>query len=214
MHPLYHDFYKHFISFDKPSCLRFIMENMASKKIDILSLYEEILAPSLKSIASPTQEQVMPIWQEHLCTDIVETIISCCYPLLLEESPKLETPPRVVVFCPIQEHHRVGARMVSDYFALCGCISYYIGANTPPSEFIGALKAIHPKYIAISVTSFYNLAATKKTIEKIREQIKEATILVGGHAFIRNSSIAKSIGADLLLHSFQDIKGLVEKENQ
>ena len=119
---------------------------------------------------------------------------------------------KVVVLCPTEEYHEIGARMVSDFFTLLGYTVTFVGANTPLDNIIAGIKQFDPKYVAISVSNFYNLSATRRTVSRLIKTRSTSglkfKIIVGGHAFKTNLNEYKQMGADLQLQTFSDIKSL------
>jgi len=104
--------------------------------------------------------------------------------------------------------------MATDFFTLCGLEATFVGANTPRDEILDAIGYIKPIYLAISVSNYYNLLAARKTIQKTGEISKtlghDLKVIVGGYAFEQNPCTCDDVGADLLLHTFADIKQLSE----
>ncbi len=197
---------------DREKCVSWALEKVVSKELDILTLYSEILAPALNDMKCKDEEAAICIWKEHVRSSIVRTVIESCYPLVLKERAARgakNTGVRAVVVCPSEELHEIGARMVADFFTLCGYEVTFVGANTPLDDFLAAIEVVRPRYICVSVTNHYNLVAARKVITRIRAKAgKDATIVVGGRAFRRNPETAREMGADLLLDSFEDIRKL------
>ncbi len=197
---------------DRYSCIKYVNDALSSGKFNIVDLYEKILKPSLNNIECNLKDKKLCIWKEHVRSSIVRTIIENCYSYVINERNLDKSPKKtgkVVVFCPDGEYHEIGARIVSDFFTLCGYDSIFIGSSTPKEEFISILDVLNPRYIAISVTNYYNLVAAKKAITEIRKTASgNLKILVGGNAFVRNPEAYKEIGADGFIDTFSDIKAL------
>lgn len=214
------DIYNKFINLleneDKEGAVNLILTSLEEKKIGIVSLYTHVLAPSLNNMKSSTHENGVSIWKEHVRSSIIRTIIECCYPYVIKErreTIKNTSYGTVIIICPGEEYHEIGARMVSDFFTLCGYESIFVGSNTPRDEFLKVIDYINPKYLAVSVTNSYNLVAVKATIEKIRSYSNEKlNILVGGHAFKNNPGAFKIVGADMFIDNFNDIKNLKKED--
>ncbi len=210
MESLYHEFSLALAAKDKKACVQLALGALEKKEVELVTLYEKVLGPALSGIALPGETQTLAIWEEHIATGIIETILSCCYPYLLQR-PERKNPPKVLVFCPSEEYHEIGAKMVSDFFTLCGYAVYYIGANTPEVEYVLAASSLSPRYIAISVTNAYNLRALKRGIAQTRAQSKiPLEIIIGGNALTKNPNLAVEIGADRVLSSFADIEHLAK----
>ncbi|MDR5658475.1 cobalamin-dependent protein [Serpentinicella sp. ANB-PHB4] len=197
---------------DKENAVKYILENLTKGNIDIVSLYEDILAPTLNDIAHYKKAQNIHIWQEHIRTSIVRTVIECCYPHVIKERDekyKLHHGKKVLVMCPQEEYHEIGPRMVTDFFNLCGYQATFVGGNTPKEEILKIALAYEPDYIAISVSNYFHLVAAERAIKNLRSTYKKSIkIIVGGYAFNRNPQAYKDIGADLLLQDFDSIRQL------
>ena len=196
---------------DRYGCIKYTQELLDTKKVNIVKLYENIIKPSLQNITCKVNEKNMCIWQEHVRSAIARTVVECCYTYVIEESMlmKNQNKGKVVILCPEEEYHDIGARMIADFFTISGYEAIYVGSNTPKSDFLAAVKFIKPDYIAISVTNYYNLVAAKNAIQSIKEKVKhDIKIMAGGNAFKANMDAYKLIGADILIDTFSDIQAI------
>jgi methanogenic corrinoid protein MtbC1 len=216
MHLLYEEFVSYLDNKDRQKCVEFILSKLDSSELDIVTLYEEILTPSLREEFCQDKQKIC-IWEEHVRSSIIRTVIECCYPYIVKERDnkyRAVVKGRVVVACPTGELHEIGARMVTDFFTLCGLEATFVGANTPRDEILDAVGYIKPIYLAISVSNYYNLLAARKTIQKTGEISKtlghDLKVIVGGYAFEQNPCTCDDVGADLLLRTFEDIERLSE----
>jgi MerR family transcriptional regulator, light-induced transcriptional regulator len=215
MHPFYAEFISYLDRLEKEPCVKSILARLDSHEIDILSLYGEILTPAQYTDLSKEDSQDC-IWQEHVRTSIIRTIIECCYPHVIHERDHKYVSvlkEKVVVLCPPEELHEIGARMVADYFTLCGYSVVFIGANTPQADILNGIKYIRPEYVAISITNYFNLLATRNVIGKILEfkDRQSFKVVLGGQACRNNPQAAARMGADLILDSFADIQSLAKR---
>lgn len=134
----------------------------------------------LKSSPNVWVQKSESIWD----TSIVRTILESTYPYLIEIKKSVpKNNQKVVVVCPSEEFHEVGAIIVTNYFSLAGFDAQYIGANTPKNDILSAVKALKPDYLALSVTNYYNLVVTKQITEQVRGLFPNVKIIVGGNAF-------------------------------
>lgn len=210
-------FYGEFLSLlddgDKERCVNLCLSKLSDKTIDVVALYQDILAPALKEKFCSSKDEEICIWQEHIRTSIVRTIIECCYPLVIQERDEkyLSKPKgKVVVLCPPDEAHEIGARMVTDFFLLNGYDVTFIGASTPGSEIIEAVTHFKPEYVAISITNVFNLIAAAKAISKILDlkKILDFEVILGGQACKHNLTTCQKMNADMILDTFDDIRKL------
>ena len=219
MHPLYDRFLFYLDKEDRFGCVDLILNRVQENEVDIVTLYNEILTPSLRESFCQEKQKTICVWEEHVRSSIIRTVIECCYPYVVKErDEKYRSLPkgRVIVVCPPEELHEIGARMVADFFTLCGFDATFVGANTPQADILDAAGYVKPKYIAVSVSNYYNLVAARKTIQKINE-FRETTdsefkILAGGLAFEQNPSACDDAGVDMVLQSFEDIKNLSQDD--
>lgn len=211
----YNKLMDYFMNNDKEECVKLVLNLLRDMEIDVVTLYSDVLTPALNKIECHLQEEKYCIWQEHIKSAIVRTIIECCYPYVLRERDlkgKLKDK-KVIVLCPDGEGHEIGAKMVADFFTIEGYQTTFIGASTPKSEFIDVINIVKPDIIAISVTNYYNLVATKDIIREIRGKSSlPLKVVVGGNAFINNPKAFDELGADDLLQSHGDIEGFNEED--
>lgn len=210
---------RHFFSFmeyfeknDKDACVQLVTEGLSEGLFTLPELYEDILAPALFTIDECQNEDKGCIWDEHVKTGIVKTVIESIYPQVIEmKNKKSPTGKKILLACPERELHDVGLRMMADLFSLEGYDVVFIGANTPRDQVSIAIQIEKPKYIAISVTDHYHLSETKKLIEEIRnDHGNEITVILGGRAIKNNRELFNTLGGDLFMDSYADIKNLKE----
>lgn len=198
---------------DREEAVDYVLGLLQRDEVDIVTLYEQIIGPAINDMACSIDGKWC-IWKEHVRTSIAATVLGCCYPYVMRERRERHAIDRgkVIVACPPEEYHEIGARMVADLFTLCGHEVTFIGANTPNLEVATAVNFIDPRYLAISVSNSYNLFAAERTISAVRGSVvgKPPTIIVGGSAFERNPNAWKEIGADRLARTYADIAGLRE----
>ena len=211
MNVIHKEFLQYLENEDKEGALNYIIQLLDDGKVNIPTLYAEILAPSLNNMNCNVKRKEICIWKEHVRSSIIRTIIECCYPYVAKESKsKVQKNEKVIIVCPSEEFHELGARMAADFFTICGYNSIFVGSNTPQNDFINAVDVINPKYIVISVSNYYNLVFAKKVISKIREKTlnKDFKIIVGGYAFKENPEVYKEIGADFQVNSYEEIENI------
>ncbi|NLC03600.1 MAG: cobalamin-binding protein [Tissierellia bacterium] len=200
---------------DKEKALDLCISSLENGDISVVDLYQSVLRPALNNIIKEyLDDEDNLIWKEHLRSGIIRTIVENSYPYVLKERDKIgnKNGDKVIVMCPRFEDHDLGARMVSDFFTIAGFETTFIGANTPERTILKAIQSIKPKYLSISVTNYYNLIATKKTIEQIKNAFEYKIIfLLGGNAFNSDPNTYKDVGGDFLLKSFEEILNLSRK---
>lgn len=197
---------------DKEKAVGYVLDILRRGETDVIEFYSDILTPLLNGTECIMKDEKICIWQEHVRTAIVRTIVECCYPYVIEKRNELNMPKRgtAAVLCPPDEAHDLGARIAADFFVIAGYDTIFTGSCTPYRDFCNALRAVKPDIAAISISNYYNLVGAKKMIEEIRREAGPGLRIVsGGNAFIcdRQKKI-ESIGADLYVEKYEDIMKL------
>lgn len=196
---------------NKQMAVQYALDLLDSGKMDVKNLYVQILTPALNKMECRLDDRNICIWKEHVRTAIVRTIVECCYPYVIKERDKfgLAQNKTAVVLCPPEEYHDLGARMVADFFTLCGWNAIFVGSNTPYEDFYNAAKLIRPDIIAISITNYYTLVVARKIIVDLKSLLGDTTkIVVGGYAVRESSGNFETLGADFRFETIDDIKKL------
>jgi methanogenic corrinoid protein MtbC1 len=213
MHELYTAFRDKLDNEDRQGCLDLCHGWLTDGHINIVALYEDVLTPALREEINHSTGRPISIWEEHVRSSIVRTAVECCYRYVAKERvdrAAAASGEKVIIFCPIEEYHEIGARMVMDFFILCGFDAVFIGANTPRKDILLAVEAVRPACVAASVSNYYNLVAARKTLDGIRalrERLKlNFTLAVGGIVFTGHPERFREVGADLLLQTYADVE--------
>jgi len=194
---------------NKDRCVELALESIEKNIYTIAFLYEEVLKKALYSLDDCNDDDC--IWEEHVKTSIIRTVIECLYPQIIKLKKNVTPLKQIVVLaCPEKEYHEIGLRMADDFFNILGYETIFIGTNTPKNQVLNAVVRTKPKYLAISVTDFYLLFEAQKMIENIRSAFIDVKIIVGGRAFKENHVSINKIGGDIYLETFQDFVNLRE----
>lgn len=199
---------------DKAKCVAWAIDAVDSGKLSLLDLYMQVLTPALASVACTGEDIASCIWNEHVSTNIVRTIVENMYTRVLKlreaRCREKNAPGRIVlILCPPEEYHDVGARMVADYFTIAGHEVIFIGSNTPKNALLAAVQETKPEYIGISVSNPYHVFGLKKLVDALKTAGQPGTkVIVGGAALEGVPDLYKTMGADMHLRSFDDICAL------
>lgn len=214
---LLEDFKKILDAEEKEEALNYAISLLETGKTNIVGLYETILAPALNQMECNLEDRNLCIWKEHVQTAIVRTIVECCYPFVMREKKQAgkDNGLTAVILCPPEEYHDLGARMITDFFSLCGYHTIFVGSNTPYQDFYQSIYSIKPDIVAISISNYFNLVATKRIIKELKEAaLKKTWIVAGGRAVDRDEHVIEIIGADEKICNFHDIELLAERQVQ
>ena len=155
----------------------------------IEDLYTHVLEPFLESVGRGWQEGRTAVWEEHLIVGAVRTAIEALYPKVLERRAQVEAVPvTVAFFCPPEETHDVGLRMLVDRFDLRGFRTVYVGAATPVDEMVRCVRSESASVVCLSASTHFQRTALREVIERLRELLPEVRIVAGGPAFAHSDA--------------------------
>lgn len=212
----YKKFMELFSKNKKDQCVLSSMEEVQSGRISIPDLYENVFKKALYSIDECTENNPGCIWDEHVKSSIIRTIIEGLYPTIIKIGEKAEKAgEKIVLACPEREYHEIGLRMMSDFFQINGYDVIYVGGNTPRTQIWEVVRTEKPNYLGLSVTDFYLLSEANKTLKRIEEECtKEIKIILGGQAFKKNPHIIELIGDAIYIEDYQDVVSLRKGKEQ
>lgn len=152
--------------------------------LPIEDLYAQVLEPFLESVGATWQEGRTAVWEEHLIVGAVRTAIEALYPAVLERKEKITpVPVTVAFFCAPEETHDVGLRMLADKFDLRGFRTVYVGAMTPIDQMVDCARALGVDVVCLSASTHFQRTALREVVRRLREEIPEVRVVVGGPAF-------------------------------
>jgi methanogenic corrinoid protein MtbC1 len=174
-------FYNSLIDGDKEKCITLI-QSLLQDGVDLKDIYVQLFQASLYRIGKLWDHDKMSIPEEHLATQIIESLISRFSPVGGSDPSR-----KVVITCIDKEFHEIGAKMVSNVFEMEGWKTYYLGASVPTKEIIKYVKQIDPEIIALSWSLYLNLGRFLEVVDHLTRFFPTKKILVGGQALAENS---------------------------
>jgi methanogenic corrinoid protein MtbC1 len=172
---------------DKPGAVNCAVEAVAAGRLDAAALYRDVLTPLLVDTGAAWQSGEVAVWQEHLASATVRTIVEMLYPEVLKA--KAAAPPtgkKALLACPPQETHELGLRMVSDRFEMAGWTTYYLGADTPAPQIVEAARSLSVDAIVVSSSTHFHRVALRTFVDQLRRGLPGVRLWVGGAAFARD----------------------------
>lgn len=168
---------------DRDGAVATALEAVASERVEVLELYD-LLAELLLDIGSRWNAGELEVWQEHLATAAVRTIVEACAPHVAATA-EAPTGLRVVLATPPEEHHDVGLRMLADRFRLAGWTTHLLGASVPAKELSAAVTQLAVDAAALSVSTHFHRVALRSYLDALRADHPPLRVWVGGAAFAR-----------------------------
>jgi excisionase family DNA binding protein len=168
-----------------------VVQNAMASGIDPASLYLDIITPALAAIGEQWSDGTITVGQEHQASVVVHRLIGRLGPQFARRGRKRGT---VVVGAPAGDHHSLPSALFADLLRGEGFTVIDLGADTPPSSFVGAATgADRLVSVAITSTTHDNESAVAETITALRAGL-DTTIVVGGGA--TTAPEAERLGAD------------------
>jgi methanogenic corrinoid protein MtbC1 len=174
---------------DRAGAVGLVLDAVESGRIGIPELYTQVLGPYLAQVGASWCHGTESVWQEHLASHTVLTIIEALYPTVLRIAAEAPATGRsVLLACPPQERHELGLRMLSDRFELAGWNVTNLGADTPLLDIVAAAHATRPELVALSVSTVFERVELRRFIDSLRAALPGVRIVVGGPAFSKDRS--------------------------
>lgn len=167
--------------FDRVGAVTLALRSLDEGSTSISGLYEQ-LGDILVETGDAWRQGSVEVWQEHLITGIVRTIVEACAHRVEEEAPS-DRRATVLVAAPEDEYHDLGLRMLADRFTLAGWRAYFLGAALPVREAISAVTETGADAIALSASTHFHRLALSPYVAVLTRAHPDLRIWVGGPAF-------------------------------
>jgi methanogenic corrinoid protein MtbC1 len=207
---LYEAYFDNLIKGNKANC-RAVVEQLSEQHTPVSKIYNDLFKPALYQVGELWEKNKISVATEHMATAITET-------LMIQLQPQLFTTERVgkkaVIACVANEYHQIGAKMVADMFEMNGWDGFFVGASTPANELIRFIKSTNPDVVALSLSIYFNINDLKNTLAKIRSELPDLPIIVGGQAFRwGGSELAQQFKGVQIINSINDLSTFFNQQN-
>ncbi len=172
---------------DKAAAVRVALEAIDGGPLTIPALYG-ILGSLLADIGARWQTGEVCVWEEHLASATIRTIVEALFPRVSALSAaRGRERGTVLMTCPPHEAHDLGLRMLSDRLELAGWRVCFLGADTPTAEIVSAAIALEADTVVLSVSTHFHRVAFHSLLAQLRGALPGVRILVGGTAVPRGA---------------------------
>lgn len=178
--------------------------------ISIADLSEHVVHRVQKEVGRMWQMGEVTIAEEHYGTTIVSNALAL---LRTRLNRRADNGRRVLTAAVSNESHVIGIQMVSQAFEEHGWHVVSLGADTPASAIVDAVRDFECDLIALSVTTVLYVRQTAELIAALRAHPITANtpIVVGGQPFQTAEDLWQVVGADGCAHSAQDCPEIAEQ---
>ena len=155
-------------------------------------VYLNIFQSAAYEIGRLWQVNQISVAQEHLATAIIERQMGVMHTYFKPVTLRYKT---LILGCIEHELHRVGPRMVADFFEQDGWNVIYLGPDVPTEAFVSMIHDISPDLIGISAQMVIRLPALAEFARKLNRQgLGGIPIMAGGQPFIEQPELFRSLG--------------------
>lgn len=173
------------LAHDKHGAVAVALKAVSDGRIGIPDLYVRVLGPALVSIGARWQEGRTAVWEEHLASAAVRTIVEALYPEVERQRASVAAAGRSALLAsPPEESHDLGLRMLADRLALAGWEVYYLGPDTPADELIAAVRTLEVEALILSSSTHYHRLRMRELVTTLAEALPDVRVWVGGPGFV------------------------------
>jgi methanogenic corrinoid protein MtbC1 len=142
-------------------------------------LTRSVLVPLMHSLGDDWREGKVRVFEEHLATSIVRSVLGA---MRVAQTPE-PGAPELVVTTPSGQVHELGALMAASMAASQGWRVTYLGPNLPAEEIVAAAERRGARAVALSVVFPSDDARLYDELRRLRRLLPDGVaILVGGRA--------------------------------
>jgi methanogenic corrinoid protein MtbC1 len=162
-------------------------------------VYLEVLTPAMVEIGQLWETARIGVAQEHLATQITQTVLARLAPSLEDAATAFVGRRRrtAIVAGTPGELHGIGARMVADFLEASGWDVLLLGPDTPVGEIVALTARRTPDVVALSTSLSFNLLAAGGVFARLRELDAPPLLIAGGRAYEGQADRALLAGADM-----------------
>lgn len=164
---------------DRAAAVAVALEAVETGEVDIPTLYRDVLVPAIRQVGSDWQSGRTRVWEEHLASAVVRTIVEALFPRVQALKAAAEPAGRgVLLACVVDERHDLGLRMLADMFDLAGWDTHYLGADTPTMQIADAAAQLEVELVVLGAVTLHERLQTRHVIDELRRRLPAARILV------------------------------------
>ena len=164
----------------------------------------ELLLPALAKIGEGWYQGNTTVQQEHFASALAIRRLEA----LLVATPAPTRPGRLLVGCPPQEEHTIGALLLSLFLRRQGWDVVYLGANVPMTQLEVTITATQPQLVIFAAHRLPTAATLQEIAELLRD--KQIPMAYGGNIFSYMPDLQKRIPGHFLGTDLNEAPRLVE----
>jgi DNA-binding transcriptional MerR regulator/methylmalonyl-CoA mutase cobalamin-binding subunit len=144
---------------------------------------EQVVGPLCRHVGEGWLRGELSIYQEHLFTATVQTVLREAIASVDASSPALQQQPRVLLTTTPAEPHGLGLLMAECFFTLESCTRFVLGVCTPIADIVLAVRQLRIDVLALSYSAYTTRRDLQDSLQQLTAQLPEGVeIWVGGVA--------------------------------
>lgn len=168
-----------------------VVEAALDERVTPQQIYLDIFQPTAYELGRLWQCNRISVAQEHLATAIIERQMGELHPLF---KPRGEQGRTLVIGCVPGEWHRVGSRMVADFFEAAGWEVHYLGASVPIPAMVGLVRETHADLVGLSAQMLFSLPQVGEFARALHAAgLADIPVIAGGMPFANQPEIAGAL---------------------
>ncbi len=168
-----------------------VVETALDQRLAPQQIYLDIFQQAAYAIGRLWQSNRVSVAQEHIATAIIERQMGELQPYFRSQRQRQRS---LVLGCVPDEWHRVGARMVADFFEADGWTVHYLGANVPVRDLVGLARETGADMVGISAEMVFNLPRVSELVRAIDAAgLSGIPVIAGGMPFITQPELAAAL---------------------
>lgn len=168
-----------------------VIEAALERRVRPQEIYLDIFQPTAYALGRLWQRNKISVAQEHLATAIIERQMGELHPLFKAPEERGRT---LVIGCVPGEWHRVGARMVADFFEAEGWEVHYLGASVPVGDMVGLARETGADVVGLSAQMLFSLPQVGAFVRALRAAgLTDLPVIAGGMPFTEQPEIAGAL---------------------
>jgi methanogenic corrinoid protein MtbC1 len=171
--------------YDRETAITLAHAALDDGTLELPQLYD-VLAQTLVDVGAAWQTGTAEVWQEHLVTGIVRTLVESCALRVAAAAP--DAPgASIVLAAPDDEYHDLGLRMLTDRFTLAGWRAHFLGANVPVAQVVTAVREVGADAVALSASTHFHRVRLRTYVTTVTKELPDLRVWVGGPAFVHGN---------------------------
>ena len=169
-------------AFDEDACDAAILA--AVEELGWTAALDGVVMPGLRLIGELWDRGEATVAQEHFLAHLVYRQLCAALSAL---PPPAAGAPRLLLACPADEYHELGAAALWLLLRERGARVFYLGADVPPDVLVHAVQTLEPSVVCLSAVAPNSAPMLTEAARRLLEARVGSKVLVGGPALVAAS---------------------------